>query len=518
MGIFLEGLLISGIILWQLIHTVRLSAKIGQFKSIFRDKLSVIDAFVPKGAVGNIYDKSEIYKFFDIPEDIDDEIIEMDLVSVASQNEEIKSIEGAINIYLINNYGATVNFSLIKDIIDRETEVKDESISQSVTFPLYLGLAATMIGIIIGLFSMPDMAGEGFNDGINSLINGVKIAMIASVCGLGCTTWLSLKSYRKAKMIVQKEKNDQLSTLQATLLPKLIESEDTGISGLKDSLDNFSQQAKLISNNVIKAANQTSENIEAQQEIISKVESIDITRLTEFNADVFVRMEASLQSLAKITNFFNSMEAISQRLESFSSRTLDIENILGMIADNMDETRRMQKFLTDHFTHIENCGEAIKQVVNNADSKFMESVDNLNVSMTAQVEKVGALSSTYEAQITDVYKLMKQNLLEINDKYIEELKGSIPSFEKLDKLEHLEDIASIKDVLNNETKTKELMVQLQQIESKLSELKNYNRSNSRLTQYNNKSAKESTNNAEVLAENNKPGKVSILDVIDKLKN
>ena len=145
----------------------------------------------------------------------------------------IRRIKEDINLYLLNNYGAAVNFSIIKDIIDREVDVMDEEISNSLPTPLYLGLAATMVGIIFGLFAMPELDGQHFSEGIDALVNGVKLAMLGSLSGLACTTILSSFVYKNARRQISRDKNEQISYLQATLLPELVRAEDTGVSGLK---------------------------------------------------------------------------------------------------------------------------------------------------------------------------------------------------------------------------------------------------------------------------------------------
>ena len=83
-------------------------------------------------------------------------------------------------------------------MIDREIDVKDEEITLAIPIPLYFGLAATMLGIIFGLWAMPDINGDNFSTAINTLINGVKWAMGASLTGLACTIIITLiyKTYK----------------------------------------------------------------------------------------------------------------------------------------------------------------------------------------------------------------------------------------------------------------------------------------------------------------------------------
>ena len=206
----IEIAIIVGVIIYQIIHTNRVHLNISKLKSIFSFKLFLRTGFVEKVKIGSVdFDSTDIQYEESFSEIAGDDIVKLSLVDTEGKNEVISNIKKAINTYLINNYGAAVNFSIIKDIVDREIEVKDEDITQSVTLPLYLGLAATMIGIIFGLFSMPDLDGDGFSNGVNALIGGVKIAMIGSLSGLACTTYLSSFAYKNSKRIVQKDKNEQ---------------------------------------------------------------------------------------------------------------------------------------------------------------------------------------------------------------------------------------------------------------------------------------------------------------------
>ena len=107
-----------------------------------------------------------------------------------------------------------------------------------------------MIGIILGLLSMPEMSSANFNEGIGALIDGVKVAMVGSLVGVLCTTYLSAYRYRIAKAEVLQGKNTQLAYLQAKLLPELY-GHDSGVVDLRLSLDKFSKEARKISVDVI---------------------------------------------------------------------------------------------------------------------------------------------------------------------------------------------------------------------------------------------------------------------------
>ena len=212
--LFLEIGILVIIVLRQLYLSYKVYNKIQDLKSIFKYDLFIKNRFIDKKQLFTIINESDQIADDSIGEELKsditgEEIIKLSLVETNGKSPIIKSIKNGINTYLINNYGAAVNFSIIKDIIDREVDVKDEEISQTVTVPLYLGLAATMFGIVLGLWAMPDIDQEGgnFSLGINALIEGVQWAMLASLFGLACTTLLSSRFYKQAKSQTLKEKN-----------------------------------------------------------------------------------------------------------------------------------------------------------------------------------------------------------------------------------------------------------------------------------------------------------------------
>ena len=233
--------IIFSVILYQIVHTIIVTFNIKALSGIFEHSILVENGYIerkylkkPEKIIENIQ------YIFENPGYVSDlNTLRITITKTKGTNVIRLRITNAINDYLINNYGAVVNFNIIKDIIDREVDVKDEEIVESIPTPLYLGLAATMIGIIFGLIAMPAIDGSNFSAGITSLINGVKLAMFASLSGLSCTTILSSFFYKQAKKKVLKEKNKQLSYLLAKLLPELLKAEDSGVTVLKASLEKF---------------------------------------------------------------------------------------------------------------------------------------------------------------------------------------------------------------------------------------------------------------------------------------
>jgi hypothetical protein len=441
---YLELVIIIGVILYQLIHSFLVSFSINKLRKIFDFRLLIRNGYIEKFKLGNIDDDSTEIQYKDefaeesLSEIIGADIVKLSLVDTQSKNEILLRIKKTINTYLINNYGAVVNFSIIKDIIDREVEVKDEEITQTITTPLYFGLAATMIGIIFGLLAMPRLDGEGFSDGVNALIRGVKWAMTASLFGLTCTTILSSFFYKNAKSKVLQEKNEQLSYLQAKLLPELIKAEDTGVSGLKASLDRFARVATNISDNVLIASNQTGENLILQQEIISKVENIGVLKLSKTNLELFDKLDRNRDAFEKFSTYLANMEKISSNLLDFAKRTSNIDSVVKGINTTLEDSKQLSKFLSVHFDKIEAAGSAALKSVGLTESHFEDAIESLKARTDEMINQLYKSAGNHEIKLEDIYKEVEKSISIVTSKYIDEFSeaysNSIPKFENLENL------------------------------------------------------------------------------------
>lgn len=460
----LEYCMIGVIVLIQLYIFFSLKKEITIFSKTFQNKLTIIKGKFDKTRLKTSTDilkevKNNSHQNTDylvakgsILNNVDpDNLIKLSLVDTNNENKAIVRIKNTLNTYLINNYGAAVNFSIIRDIVDREVDVNDEAISQSLPIPLYLGLAATMTGIIFGLFSMPSINGEGFELAINSLITGVKSAMIASLIGLGLTTWLTSFIYKKAKRQVLIDKNDQLSYLQAELLPELVKAEETGISGLKASLDRFAREATTISANVLSASNITNENIKKQNEIIQRVERLDMTKITRVNLELFDRIESNFLMLNKFNGYITALNNISENLIEFSKRSSDVEVIASEIKENMINSNAVIRLieshttaLTEHIEQIRNSGGAASDAVNLADSTFRDAITNLQLKINNSIDELTINTNFIDDQLKNHFENISIRLGDVTSIHLNELssayQSSIPNFEKLDNLIHIPEI------------------------------------------------------------------------------
>jgi hypothetical protein len=499
----IEIVLIIGVIIYQFYISGRIYSNINQLKEIFRNRLSVISGYIERSNLNKNETSIKDIVFTDSGKDTSSDDKRPDRKSVrisitdTSGTGTIQTIKEYINLYLLNNYGAAVNFSIIKDIIDREVDVKDEEISNSLPTPLYLGLAATMIGIIFGLFAMPESNGQHFAEGIDALVNGVKLAMLGSLSGLACTTILSSFIYKNAKRQISREKNEQISYLQATLLPELIKSEDTGVSGLKASLDRFARVATDISDNVLIAVNKSNENILLQQEVIDKVANLDVLKISETNLELFNRLESNMSAFNKFSEYVSLMSQISDNLKDFASRTKNIDNVINQIDLTLQENDRLSRFLTSHFEKIETSGFAALKAVDLSDAHFREAIEKLKVEtdncldqafravnesashfsgaieklkeeIDSRISHLNQDASANESKLAEIYNEIGVKMASATSEHISQLQAAysnaVPRFDQLNNLQILpkiqEQLSDGISQLQNNTKLVEAINQL----------------------------------------------------------
>lgn len=458
---YFEWAVIAIIILIQIRAFVVTYNLITNLKGTFLPSLNTQEYLIDQIYI-NSEDAIKYIEEYDVNEnpEIPSDHLLVTLLDADSDNKIALNIHDSINSYLLSNYGAPVNFSIIKDMIDREIDVRDDEISNLIPTPLYLGLAATMFGIIIGLLAMPEFDNESFSASqINPVIDGVKYAMIASLSGLLWTTLLSSSVYKSAKRKVLDDKNKQLSYLQAKLLPALIKSEETGIVGFKHSLDNFSKVATVISDNIRKAAHQTSESIDKQLETIEKVENLKMHRVTKANLELFEKLESNIEIVTAFRKNIKNIDTISERLESFSQRTKSIDDLAQTIKINIEDSndqlnlsKQLTEFLTEHFKKLDEHGDKIKEAVSFNELYLERAIESLRGRLGELFTSFQEDASQHQISLNKGYSTISDSIKEISLNQIEEYRklyeNAPPQFKELEKLDYLLKL----DTLNNQIK------------------------------------------------------------------
>lgn len=307
-----------------------------------------------------------------------------------------KEILDTINHYLIKNKSAVSDFNLIKDIVDRKIDKEEDDIASNLPIPLYLGLIGTMLGVIIGLLGMPALSGEIVEDStmkaVDVLLSGVKIAMIASVCGLIFTTINSLRFYAVRKE-TENQKNAFFSFIQTELLPILSQNTASSVITLQNNLLKFNEQFTSNMTQFDSIINTVHSTFKDQVEILRELKEMDIVSIAKYNQDVMVEIQKSFKKLKDLSTYLDGVNGflnntnqlnytVNKQLEAIDSIPEIINNFNNSASNIVDGTN----YLKSHFSQFEEREGVFNKKIAEFDSTIGGLLDNLKISFNERLE------------------------------------------------------------------------------------------------------------------------------------
>ncbi|NII26671.1 hypothetical protein HB364_16400 [Pseudoflavitalea sp. X16] len=334
----------------------------------------------------------------------------------------------ALNTYLIRNRGVASDFHLIKDVVERNTDAVEDDINQSISLPLYLGLLGTFLGIVFGLFQISgvDFAADptALDSAISLLLDGVKIAMIASFTGLLFTVINSGYSFKGAKVLVEEKKNDFYTFIQIDLLPLLNQNINSTLFSLQSNLHKFNEEFKENVDKLNLAMRKNHDTILAQERILDALEKKDIGAIAKANVVVLKELQAATDKfsqfnvyLAQVNELVNGTKDFTSQLNDVIKRT-DNLNALGKgIVSVFEENQALAKFLQSHYSSLDQSHQLITQAVNGVGNTLDETLVKLK--------------EFTQERINEVQKITLSEINLMQEQYPEKWK-------KLDNLIHLE--------------------------------------------------------------------------------
>lgn len=368
----IELIAIGVIILLQLYFFFLCQSKIREYSSLIPPTVSFS---VDEKEVYLTNEDGEVEKYDSVPE-----------INTSTSIEGFDKIKSSLNKYLEKNKGATADFSLLKDIVERNISKFDNAISLLIPVPLYLGLMGTMIGIIIGLWSIPSVSSEEFlqGNGIDILISGVKIAMIASLAGLVFTTYNNAISFRAGKVKLEDRKNDFYTYLQSELMPVLSEGVSVNLYNLYQNLASFNSNFAENVDKLNGMMNKNYDSLMAQSRVLDALHDLDLNQMANINVTILKELRESVDSfqqfnsyLTNVNSFVANSAQLNDQLNSVLNRTDEVSMIAKNINSSIERSEELQNFLKSHFSELQNRGQLITNSVIKVEDQIDKSLDHL---------------------------------------------------------------------------------------------------------------------------------------------
>jgi hypothetical protein len=332
------------------------------------------------------------------------------------------------NAYLCKNKGASADFSILKDTCDRHLEKEDNEIGNLINVPLYIGLAGTFVGIIIGLWNIDfktlsaSTTATISTESIGQLINGVITAMFASLAGLTFTVINSALVYKPAAYKNDTDKNLYYDFIQRELLPYLNTGVSRSLGTLKDVLEHFVQKFGENMDDYKDSGDKLNENLQLQHLVLEEINELGLTKTASKIGEVFSKLKDSSEDLAKFQEYQKSLntyvdksEQVAEEMNSIIQNFKDFNNNLKAISQHTLENQKLQQQFKEsldlHFPTIRDHREVWRSQVDEFNQDVREVYKELHNYFKTSTENIQGFISNNNNFFTGMNEI--QNAIQI---------------------------------------------------------------------------------------------------------
>ena len=310
-------------------------------------------------------------------------------------NSVYKAIENSINKYLANNKGAVIDFHLLKDAVDRHCDSIEDDINAQTPVPLYCGLAGTMVGVIIGLWSLLStnsltnlMGGDAYAEnsmvaaasGVNDLVGGVAWAMVASIVGIALTTINSIR-FKNCKLKEENGKNSFLAWMQARLLPELSTDMSDSLTKLVKNLNRFNSDFALNSKELRNTFKQVNETYSIHANVIKTIHEMDVMKMASVNVNVLRELQNTTGKLELFNEYLDSVKGYTDTIQKFNSQ-------FHSESERLHVLEQIRDFFKTEMSQIEQRKAEIAKTVGNVDLYLKDSLTELGNNANLNLERI----------------------------------------------------------------------------------------------------------------------------------
>lgn len=379
------------------------------------------------------------------------------MVPVGERGADLTQLIEEINHYILKTKGTT-DFAVIQNKVERKLNMRYDQSVAKLSFPTYLGLMGTFLGVFIGVL----MFVRGFDgvkgitdDSIKNLLEGVLVSMSTSLSGLLLTTWSNARA-GEARKKIEEDKNEFYDFVQTELMPSLDVSMVAAITKLHETVDRFEPAFDRVINrfqttfdNCTQAFGNTFEqNVKAVANAVDVMGS-NMDKINQ-NIDLQERLLATLKSgelvqgLDRYIEASNNFVSITQSLNKFEearrmmlAATQEAINLQNAYSDSLQVPREVAVRINQILDRIKEFEENVNRVGGMMNRREILGNDVVNAieDQLKGISKKGKIADKYlemaDGRLEDLYAQQTKVISEMNRHYKEALEGHIEGFEKM---------------------------------------------------------------------------------------
>ena len=377
----------------------------------------------------DLSDSSRIKDIAGAPGDDDDISVsdaddrDVALLACDGASEGFHNLLTKTNIYLCRNAGTQADLALLQDVAIKETDLLANDVRGGLNIPLFFGLAGTFVGIIIGVSGFSDnvsglLTGSQDTAGLNGLLDGISLAMGASLLGLLFTVVATLNC-KSASRKMEVGMNDYFDFLRRELMPTLATSMSSSLMQLKAVLDRF---ADKFGNNYAETAEKLNENLVLQQRMLEAVSGMNMTKTANRLALAMKDMDTAAETLRQFTESQRALNATIEhsagaveRMDALADRFSGFIDALRSVADAQHETQAVhdtfRRAIEEHFPTGSEGREMWRKQFEALIADSQEAARRLNQQLTANsayVENFVADNSRFFTSFDELRAVIQQ--------------------------------------------------------------------------------------------------------------
>ena len=322
----------------------------------------------------------------------------------------------AINSYLIRSRGAVVDFALIKNLVDRHTQLNEQRIRYEAWAPLFVGGVALLFAGSLGLFLLPNLSEEVINRATVAatatvFYSSIKWVALAVLTGFLSTLVTLSVLFPRARWEVVRCKNELFTLIQTELLPSLFQDTTHSLQLLQTTLTRFQHGFMDSIEALQELLNRNYETLKAQERIADALQKVDVMQMAKANVDMFQALGKSAEGLdrfraylSQMNHFVENTTTLNEKVNHFLFRTEHIETIAEKIKETLDQNDRLHHFIASHFSELEDRSQLITQAVVKVDDVLDKSLGELMEHTQHKIRAIRDLSAQEENQLLKTYE------------------------------------------------------------------------------------------------------------------
>lgn len=357
-------------------------------------------------------------------------------------NNDFNTLINELNEYSRKNIGTT-DFAIIQNKTERYVKMQYDNAVSKISFPTYIGLMGTFVGVFLGLlffsFGKSSLAND---DKVYQLIHGVLVSMSTSFLGLYFTTRSNSKSAETKRRLderknvfydfIQNEMMPAMGTSMVVALTKLRETLGTFepafnriISSFKTTFDDctskFGDKFNVTVTTVTNAASALGSSIEAVNDNVKhQRELLDEIRSGEMMIALNSFLEAcdALENSSKTLNsFIEVSKTIEESTKSLVSTQLKYTSSLSVPQTIAEKLNVILDRITTFEDSINNLGVALDhtELVSN---KTITSIEQHLQSIQAKNNIAEAYVDTGNDQLKDLFEDHRKAIDSLHKGYV----------------------------------------------------------------------------------------------------